>query len=128
MLFLCPTKSGRSAKLGYLNSNIFYKSNGCIIIGVNMAISKGKQVIVVDPELWMNRKLHYDEKRSGWQIFTSIYWSIFILVVGAMLIYYNTIGLTLYLFFGVVFFLFALMIIVYGFTASLHLKLMRRYG
>ncbi|MGC8710738.1 MAG: hypothetical protein ACP5RF_04005 [Candidatus Micrarchaeia archaeon] len=93
-----------------------------------MAESKGKQVVVVDPDLWMNRMLHYNERHSGWQIFTSIYWSIFILFVGALLIYYNSLGLNLNLFFGLILFLLGLMVIVFGFTTSLHLKLMKRYG
>ncbi len=91
-------------------------------------VSKEKQVVVVDPELWMNRNLHYQERQSGWKIFTSIYWSIYLLFVGGLLIFYNALGLTITYFFGIAMFLFSLMLIIYGFTTSLHFKLMKRYG
>ena len=95
-------------------------------MGVWMA--REKQVVVIDPELWMNRNLHYQERQSGWKIFTSLYWSIYLLFVGALLIFYNPLGLSLTYFFGVSIFLLSLMLIIYGFATSLHFKLMKRYG
>ena len=87
-----------------------------------------KEKMVLDPELWMNRTLHYQEKQSGWVIFQAIYWSIYILLIGIFLVSYTRLAFTVPIFFGVSLFVLALMIIIYGFTRSLHLKLMKRYG
>jgi len=91
-------------------------------------VSKEKQVVVVDPELWMSRNLHYMEKQSGWHIFTTIYWGIYILFLGLLLIFYSSFALNVTYFLGVALFLLSLMIIIYGFATSLHFKLMKRYG
>ncbi|MEM3572355.1 MAG: hypothetical protein QW530_01340 [Candidatus Micrarchaeaceae archaeon] len=91
-------------------------------------MAERKQKIVVDPEMWMARQLHYQERQSGWHIFISIYWSIFVLLVSMLLMFYARLALTIYTFFGLVLFVFAVMTIIYGFTNALHLKLMKRYG
>lgn len=87
-----------------------------------------KEAMVVDPDLWMKRMLHYQEKHSGWIIFGSIYWSIYIFLIGIFLVSYVRLGFTLPIFLGVSLFVLAIMVIIYGFTRSLHLKLMERYG
>jgi len=91
-------------------------------------MAKEKQVVVVDPELWMNRHLHYQERQSGWKIFVSIYWSIYLLFISALLISYNSLGLSLTSFFGASVFILSLMLIIYGITTALHFRLMKRYG
>lgn len=90
--------------------------------------SKGKNVTVVDPQLVMERMLAYREKHQGWHIFRTLYWSIFFLVVGAFLVYYTQLAFTATLFFGSVFVIFAVMLILYGLTEALHHKFMKKYG
>ncbi len=87
-----------------------------------------KEKIAIDPELWMKRMLHYEERHSGWVIFQAIYWSIYLLVIGVLLVSYARLALTVPIFFGISLFVLAIMLIIYGFTRSLHLKLMERYA
>lgn len=89
---------------------------------------KKKEVVVVDPQLWMQRQLHYRERHAGWRIFRSVYWSMYLLIVGFFLLSYNTLGLTPQTFFGVDLILLAMMVIVFGLAQALHHKLMKRYG
>jgi len=93
-----------------------------------MTERKEKNVVTIDPELWMNRMLHYQERHSGWAIFTSIYWSIYVLLLSFLLIFYNSLNFSVASFFGVALFVFAIMAIIFGFTQSLHYKLLKRYG
>ncbi|MEM3775401.1 MAG: hypothetical protein QXZ35_01950, partial [Candidatus Micrarchaeaceae archaeon] len=63
-------------------------------------MAERKQKVVVDPEMWMARQLHFQERHSGWNIFISIYWSIFVLLVSMLLMFYARLALTVYTFFG----------------------------
>ncbi len=72
--------------------------------------------------------LRYKERHQGWHIFRALFWSIYFVVMGFMLIYYNAIGFTTTLFLGVAFIIFAVMLILYGLTEALHHKLMKKYG
>jgi hypothetical protein len=90
--------------------------------------ASNRNVVVIDPKLVMDRFLHYRERHQGWHIFKTMYWSIFFVVVGIFLLYYNQIGFGITLFFGAVSLLFAVMLILFGLTEALHHKLMRRYG
>ncbi len=87
-------------------------------------------VVVVDPKLIMERMLHYRERHHGWHIFRTIYWSIYFIVLSALLIYYNQIGFSTQptLFFGVAFLIFAIMLILYGLTEALHHKFLKKFG
>ncbi len=87
-----------------------------------------KMVVVVDPKLIMERMLHYRERHHGWHIFRTIYWSIYLLVIATLLIYYYQINFTVPLFFGVAFLLLAIMLILYGLTEALHHKFLKKYG
>jgi len=87
-----------------------------------------KNVIVIDPEMQYERMLHYREKHSGWQIFRSIYWGIYVFIIGILLITRVPTPLSMTRFFGWSLTLLALFVIVYGFSVSLHYKLMKKYA
>ncbi len=89
---------------------------------------KKKDVVIVDPQLWMERQLHYNERHAGWRIFRSVYWSIYLLIVGFFLLSYSSLGLSPQVFFGMDLILLAVMVIVFGLVQALHHKLMKRYG
>ena len=55
-------------------------------------------------------------------------WSIYFIVIGLLLVYYNNIFTSTTLFFGTAFLVFAVMLILYGLTESLHHQLMRKYN
>ncbi len=77
-----------------------------------------------------DRYLNYRSMHTGWLLFRSVYWAIYLLVIGGLLLYYNKLpfGLSLGGFFGVAIVLFAVMLIIYGAAESLHHKLMKRYA
>ena len=77
-----------------------------------------------------DRMLDYYVKHSAWLMFKAIYWSIYLLVIGSVLLYYSAINLTVSLqtFFGLAFFILALMMIIYGLTETFHNKLMKKYA
>lgn len=87
-----------------------------------------RNIVIVDPEMVMERLLKYREKHQGWSIFFAIYWSIYLFVIGLLLLYYSQIGFTVPVFFGSAIIIFAVMLILYGMTQALHHKFMRRYG
>ncbi len=91
-------------------------------------MAEKRNVIVIDPELSYKRHLHYQEKHSGWQIFRGIYWGIYLFIIGILLatLVPATLGYTAFL--GWVLILLAFFVIIYGFTSSLHLKLMKKYA
>ena len=87
-----------------------------------------KNVILIDPELSYRRHLHYQERHSGWHIFRAIYWGIYLFILGVLLttVVPNTLSYTGFL--GWAFILLSFFVVVYGFAASLHLKLMKKYA
>ncbi len=90
--------------------------------------SAKKQVVVVDPELLMNRMLHYRERQHAWHVFRNLCWGIYAFIIGVILVYYVALNLSLNLFFGIAVLLFAAMFIISGLVESLHLKFMKKYG
>ncbi len=93
---------------------------------------KNRQVMVIDPTLQYERMLHYKEKHAVWEIFKVVFWGIYIFIIGLILLifYRNSPGTALSpeAFFGWALTLFAIFFIVYGFSISLHLKLMKKYA
>ncbi|MGC8567977.1 MAG: hypothetical protein ACP5LP_01915 [Candidatus Micrarchaeia archaeon] len=91
--------------------------------------ASSKDVVSVDPSLWFDRELKYKEKHSGWYIFQSLYWGVYLFALGLLLIG-NVGGVTLtpLEFLGWALVMGALFYIVYGFVISLHLKLMKIHG
>jgi len=77
-----------------------------------------------------DRMLAYNDKHAGWIVFRSIYWSMYLLMVGFTLLWYSlqNMQLSLQLFVGYAFSIAAIMMIVYGFAETLHHKLMRKYA
>ena len=112
------------------------KKNGAVEIGHdeigdgNALISgkHGERVVLIDPTLLMDRLLHYREKHSGWNIFRFMYWSIYLIVIAMMLIYYDELGFTQNLFFGTAILILAIMLILFGLTEALHNKFLQKYG
>ena len=88
-------------------------------------MAEKKTVVTIDPSMQYSRQLHYAEMHSGWHVFRAVYWSIYILFVGLIL---YTGNMNTEHFFGIAVMLLALFYIVYGFSTSLHLKLMKRYA
>ncbi len=85
---------------------------------------KEKNVITIDPSLQYERLLHYKEKHSGWEVFKYLYWGIYLFVVGLLIL----VGISDTLLYGLAITIFSVFVIIYGFTVSLHLKLMKKYG
>jgi hypothetical protein len=88
---------------------------------------KRRIIVEIDPKEEYARHLHYMEKHSGWQMFKSLYWAVFIFISGAILIYTNGI-IDLGVYFGIMLMLFAIFIMVYGFAKALHYKFIKKYG
>jgi len=87
-----------------------------------------KLIVTLDPSMEYSRRLHYNEKHSGWAIYRAIYWSIYLFVFGVLLYTLVPAGMPVSGFIGLAIMLLAIFVIVYGFTSSLHLKLMKRYA
>ncbi len=90
--------------------------------------SARREIVSIDPDMWFTRKLHYDEKHSVWHIFQSIFWATYIFIAGVML--YNSIPTAqgIMQFFGSAVVVLSIFLILYGFSKSLHLKLMEKYA
>ena len=77
-----------------------------------------------------DRMLDYNVKHAGWIIFRSVYWAMYLLMMGVLLLYYaaHNVAISLQVFAGLAFSILAMMVIVFGFSEVLHHKLMRKYG
>ena len=77
-----------------------------------------------------DRYLDYKARHSGWITFRSIYWAIYLLVIGSLLIVNGKLSFPISwaMFLGVALVLLAVMVIIYGAAESLHHKLMRKHG
>ena len=77
-----------------------------------------------------DRMLAYRDRHAGWIVFRSVYWAIYLLLIGTVLLIASGSGVQLatQTFLGIALFILAIMIIVYGAAEVLHHKLMRRYG
>jgi hypothetical protein len=91
-------------------------------------MAEKKNIIMIDPELSYKRRLHYQERHSGWNIFRGIYWGIYLFILGIILATLVPGSLGVAGFFGWALILMAIFVIVFGFASSLHLKLMKRYA
>ena len=81
-----------------------------------------------DLEQAYKRHLHYREKHSGWHIFTGVFWGIYLFMMGIILVTLVPSTLSYTGFFGWGLILLSFFLIIFGFTSSLHLKLMKRYA
>jgi uncharacterized membrane protein YjfL (UPF0719 family) len=77
-----------------------------------------------------DRMLGYQARHAGWIIFRSVYWALYLLLLGMLLLFYSiqNISISLQVFFGWAFSILAIMIIIYGAVEVLHHKLMKKYG
>ncbi len=95
--------------------------------------SNGKrQVMLIDPTLQYERRLKFNEKHAGWEVFKMVFWGTYILIMGLILLVFNSVQptpiISFYAFFGWGLTLFAVYFMLYGLSISLHLKLMRKYA
>ncbi|MEM3781777.1 MAG: hypothetical protein QXT43_02345 [Candidatus Micrarchaeaceae archaeon] len=77
-----------------------------------------------------DRYLDYRAKHGGWISLRAIYWAIYILVIGGLLVVYgkSATPISWTLFWGTALILLSVMIIIYGAAESLHNKLMRKHA
>lgn len=87
-----------------------------------------RHVVTIDPTMQYARSLHYREKHGGWEVYKSIYWGIYVFVLGLLLVTSVPSIISLTSFVGWALILFAFFYILHGFTFSLHLKLAKRYA
>ncbi len=92
------------------------------------ARERKERIVIIDPTLLMDRFLHYRERHTGWNIFRFLYWSVYLIVVSILLLYYDELGLTITLFFGAIIMILAVMLILFGLTEALHSKFLKKYG
>jgi hypothetical protein len=85
-------------------------------------------IITIDPELSYKRKLHYQEKHSGWNIFRGIFWGMYLFIIGIILATLVPATMSVPQFLGWAMILSAFFVIIFGFASALHLKLMKRYA
>jgi hypothetical protein len=85
-----------------------------------------RNVITIDSTMQHERMLRYKEKHSGWVIYKSVFWGMYVFILGLLLL--TRVALTGPAFFGWAFVLFAIFFIVNGFASALHLKLMKKHG
>lgn len=74
--------------------------------------------------------LNYRVRHAGWIVFRSVYWAMYLMMLGVLLLFYGfqQVSVSLQVFAGWALALFAVMIIIYGAVEMLHNKLMRKYG
>jgi hypothetical protein len=87
-----------------------------------------EKAVLIDPDLYMKRMLHYQERHAAWYIFKAIYWAIYLFVVGLLFmvqsIEYYPVAFT----FGTALVVLAVMVAIYGMVNALHNKLMKKYA
>ena len=76
-----------------------------------------------------DKMMDFQAKHGAWIVFRSIYWAIYLLLLGSILLYYSfrNIDISLQIFLGYAFSILSIMIIMYGAAETLHYKLMRKY-
>ena len=91
-------------------------------------MAERKVTVTVDPSVQMMKHLQARERESGWEVYKAIYWSIYLFVLGLMLLTSVPGVLDIYGFIGWALLLLSMFIVVYGLVISLHLRLMRKHG
>lgn len=81
------------------------------------------------PKDAFDKMMEFQAKHGAWIVFRSVYWAIYLLLLGGLLLYYTAqnIQVSLQFFMGYSFSILAMMIILYGAAETLHYKLMRKY-
>ncbi len=74
------------------------------------------------------RHLHYLEKHSGWHIFRGVFWGIYLFIIGLLLATVVPGTLTYPAFFGWSLIILSFFVVIYGFTTSMHHRLMKKYA
>ncbi len=77
-----------------------------------------------DTERWLS----YREKHASLNVFACVYWAIYALVVGFMIIATAYNGANLVVIVGLSMVLFAFFLVIYGLVIAMHHRLMRKHG
>lgn len=86
-----------------------------------------KNVIMLDSSMEWARRLHYKEKSSAFELFSAVYWGIYLFAIGAFIVVVGpTISVLALL--GWAIMLLAIFLMIYGFVISLHHKFLKRHG
>ncbi len=88
---------------------------------------RGSPVSAESNAMW-ERKLAYKEKEVGLELFKCIYWGIYIVVIASVLITSGYSNPNPMVFVGWAAVLLAIFLIIYGFVAMLHQKLLRKHS
>lgn len=87
-----------------------------------------EKAVLIDPDLYMKRMLHYKEKHAGWYVFKAAYWAIYIFVVGLLFMVQSIANYPIGFTFGTALVLLAVMVVIYGLVNALHNSLMKKYA
>ncbi len=87
-----------------------------------------EQAVLIDPDLYMKRMLHYKERHAGWYIFQSIYWAMYLFITGIIFMMQSSQYYPIAFTAGSALVLLAVMVVLYGFVNALHNKLMKKYA
>ncbi len=85
-------------------------------------------VMRIDSSMDWERRLSYKEKEAGWIVFRYLFWALYVFVVGCMLVVTGLTAARLTFIAGWAAIILAVFMVVYGFTQSLHHRLMRKHG
>ena len=87
-----------------------------------------EQAVLIDPDLYMKRMLHYKERHAAWYIFKAVYWAIYIFIVGFLLMVQSIAQYPVAFSVGTAMIILSVMLILFGFVNALHNKLMKKYA
>ena len=87
-----------------------------------------EKAVLIDPDLYMKRMLHYQEKHAAWHIFKAVYWAIYVFTVGLLFMVQSIAYYPTAFTFGTALVLLSVMIVIYGLVNALHNKLMKKYA
>ena len=87
-----------------------------------------ERAVLIDPDLYMKRMLHYRERHAGWHIFAAVYWAIFIFVTGLIFMTQAVAGYPAAFSLGTSLLLLSVMVVIFGLVNALHRKLMKKYA
>lgn len=85
-----------------------------------------RNVVMIDSSIDWERQLEMMEKRSGFEIFNSIYWGLYLFTLGLLLLSGRNLSDKLLV--GISVTILAVFVIVYGFVLSLHYKFLKKHA
>jgi hypothetical protein len=85
-------------------------------------------LVRIDSSIDWDRKLKYMEKQSGLAVFRSIYWGIYVFMIGFMVLLLNAGLISVTALVGWAVTVLSMFVIIYGFVMSLHFKFAKKHG